>query len=297
MHADQLAVSLETVRGLVDEQFPAWRDLPIRAVASAGTENALFRIGDRFAARFPLRAGDVESVLLSLQAEAVAARELFGRTRFRTPEPVAIGEPGAGYPLPWAVQTWLSGTVATLADPGASVEFACDLAEFIRGVRAIDTRGRTFAGRGRGGELHTHDAWMQTCFERSTDLLDVPALRRLWAQLRELPRGTTPDVMNHCDLIPGNVLVADARLAGVIDVGGLAPADPALDLVSAWHLLEPTPRRILRTHLESDDLEWHRGRAWAFQQAMGLVWYYATTNPTMSHLGRRTLTRILADLA
>jgi len=40
--------------------------------------------------------------------------------------------------------------------------------------------------------------------------------------------------MTHGDLIPGNVLVADARLAGVIDVGGLGPADPALDPGAAW---------------------------------------------------------------
>ncbi|QIS07370.1 phosphotransferase [Nocardia brasiliensis] len=295
MHVDQLDVSLAVVRGLVDEQFPEWRGLAVRAVAGAGTDNALFRIGDRLAARFPLRAGAVESVRESLRREAAAARELLGRTRVPTPEPVAIGEPGAGYPLPWAVQTWLDGTAATVADPGSSVEFACDLADFIRDVRSIDTRGRTFSGRGRGGELHTHDAWMQICFERSADLLDVPALRRLWADMRELPRGTTPDVMSHCDLIPGNVLVAAGRLVGVIDVGGLGPADPALDLVSAWHLLEPTARNALRTRLAPDDLEWSRARAWAFQQAMGLVWYYLHTNPPMSYLGRRTLTRILTD--
>ena len=84
-------------------------------------------------------------------SEAQAARELLGRTRFPTPEPVALGEPGAGYPLPWSVQTWLPGTVATDEDPGESVAFAHDLAEFIYGVRAIDTRGRAFSGRGRGG--------------------------------------------------------------------------------------------------------------------------------------------------
>jgi len=32
------------------------------------------------------------------------------------PEPVALGEPGAGYPLPWSVPTWLPGTVATDED-------------------------------------------------------------------------------------------------------------------------------------------------------------------------------------
>jgi hypothetical protein len=32
--------------------------------------------------------------------------------------------------------------------------------------------------------------------------------------------------------------------------------------------------------------------AWALQQAMGLVWYYLDSNPTMSLWGRRTLDRI-----
>jgi aminoglycoside phosphotransferase (APT) family kinase protein len=293
MHPNQLPLAVTTVRELVDQQFPAWRGLPIREVASQGTVNALFRIGEALVARFPLEPGDVAATRRELESEARAARELLGRTRFRTPQPVALGEPGAGYPLPWSVQTWLPGTAATHEDPGESVGFAHDLAEFIRGVRAIDTRGRTFSGSGRGGELRSHDAWMETCFERSGLLLDVPRLRRMWAVLRTLPR-SAGDVMTHGDLIPGNVLVRDRRLAGVIDVGGLGPADPALDLVGAWHLLEAGPRRALRDDLGCDDLEWERGKAWAFQQAMGLVWYYVESNPAMSQMGQRTLQRIIA---
>lgn len=230
-----------------------------------------------------------------LESEAGAARELLGRTRFPTPEPVALGDPAAWYPMPWSVQTWIRGTVASDADPGASEAFARDLAEFVRGVRAIDTGGRTFDCGGRGGDLRSHDAWMATCFERSGALLDVPRLRRTWDGLRDLPRGTAADVMSHGDLIPGNVLVADGHLAGVVDVGGLAPADPALDLVGAWHLLDRGPRRVLRDDLGCDDLEWARGKAWAFQQAMGLVWYYLDSNPATSEMGRRTLHRIPAD--
>jgi aminoglycoside phosphotransferase (APT) family kinase protein len=65
---------------------------------------------------------------------------------------VAIGEPGAGYPLPWSVQTWVPGTSAAEDDQSASVAFAHDLAAFIAGVRSIDTRGRTLrAGRARWG--------------------------------------------------------------------------------------------------------------------------------------------------
>lgn len=294
MHPNQLAVSAGMVRKLVDEQFPQWRKLPVRGLASQGTVNALFRIGGEFLARFPLQPAEVEATRRWLQAEARAARELLGRTRFPTPEPVALGEPGAGYPLPWSVQTWLPGTVATAEDPGGSIPFARDLAEFIAGVRAIGTRGRTFSGTGRGGELRSHDGWMDTCFGRSEHLLDVPRLRRAWAAMRVLPR-TAGDVMTHGDLIPGNVLVSAGRLAGVIDVGGLGPADPALDLVSAWHLLDAGPRQVLRDELGCGDLEWERGKAWAFEQSMGVVWYYAVSNPAMSLMGRRTLQRIMAD--
>ena len=295
MHPDQQLVSLAMVTELVDQQFPEWREMPVAEVASQGTVNALFRIGGKFVARFPLRPGDVTVTRRWLESEAQAARELSGRTRFRTPEPVALGEPGAGYPLPWSVQTWLPGTVATAEDPGGSVAFGHDLAEFIRGVRAIDTRGRAFDGRGRGGDLRTADAWMATCFERSGQLLDVPQLRHIWTVLRALPR-SAGDVMTHGDLIPGNVLVSDGRLAAVIDVGGLGPADPALDLVGAWHLLEAGPRQAFREDLGCDDLEWERGKAWAFEQSIGAAWYYVESNPAMSLMGQRTLRRIAANV-
>lgn len=294
MHPDQLAVSIRTVRALVHQQFPQWRHLPITEVRPGGTVSAVFGIGEHLSARFPLRLADVDATQRSLEAAAEAARGLLGRTRCLTPEPIAIGATGAGYPLPWSVQTWLPGTAATDEDQAYSVGFARDLAEFSRQVRVIDTRGRTFNGEGRGGDLLSHDVWMETCFQRSEGLLDVAALRRMWATLRELPRDGA-DVMSHKDLIPANMLVHNNRLAGVLDVGGLGPADPALDLVCAWHVLEPGPRQVLRDEVGSDELEWERAKAWAFEQAMGVVWYYVRSNPAMSQLGRHTLQRLAED--
>jgi aminoglycoside phosphotransferase (APT) family kinase protein len=294
MHPGQLAVTPEIVRTLVDQQFPAWRGREIRAVGSSGTVNAIYRIGADLAARFPLMASDAGQARRELAAEAAAASALAGRTRFATPQPVALGQPGAGYPMPWSVQTWVAGITADDRDPGASAGFACDLAEFITGVRAISTGGRRFSGGGRGGVLRDHDAFVRTCLSRSGSLLDVPRLERMWPRMRELPRGLDPDVMSHKDLIPGNVLVsAEGLLAGVLDVGDLGPADPALDLVAAWHLLEAGPRHAFRDHLGCDEPTWRRGQAWAYQQAIGAAWYYATSNPAMSRMGTRTLGRIL----
>jgi aminoglycoside phosphotransferase (APT) family kinase protein len=296
MHAGQLDIEAAAVRRLVRKQFPQWAGLPVLAVASPGTVNAIFRIGDGLVARFPLQPAEVAATRRWLEREAAAARELVGATRFPTPEPVAIGEPGAGYPLPWTVNTWLPGTVATEQDPSGSEAYARDLADLIQALRAVDTRGRTFHGTNRGSDLQSRDDWMQECIDRSGELLDVAWLSRTWAALRTLPR-TSPDAMTHGDLIPGNLLVADGRLTGVLDVGEFGPADPALDLVSAWHGLATGPRQVFRKALRCDDLEWARGAAWAFEQALGVVWYYAQSNPAASAMGRRTLLRIAADFA
>ncbi|WP_159766177.1 aminoglycoside phosphotransferase family protein [Streptomyces sp. HM190] len=295
MHDDQLDVTTDTVATLIRDQFPRWSDRAIRPVASTGTVNAIFRLGNDLSARLPLRPAEAAGAWDVLEREARASAELARVSRFPVPEPVALGQPGAGYPMPWSVQTWIPGTVAFDADPSGSEAFAEDLAAFIAPLRKADTRGRPFSGEGRGGVLADHDDWMAKCLAESEGLLDVPRLRRAWSRFRELPRSDA-DVMSHGDLIPGNVLVAGDRLAGVLDTGGFGPADPALDLVSAWHLLRRGPRDVLRRTLSCDDLQWERGKAWAFHQAMGLVWYYVDSNPAMSELGRRTLDRVLESL-
>jgi hypothetical protein len=58
MHADQLTIAVETVRDLVDDQFPRWRNLPVTGVDSQGTVNAIFRIGGDLAFREDLGCDD-----------------------------------------------------------------------------------------------------------------------------------------------------------------------------------------------------------------------------------------------
>lgn len=63
----------------------------------------------------PREAPDVQMHANQLSVSLEAVREL------PHPEPVAIGKPGAGYPLPWSVQTWIPGIVATDQDPGEPI--------------------------------------------------------------------------------------------------------------------------------------------------------------------------------
>lgn len=294
MHTDELHVEEEVVRVLVDEQFPEWRDEPVHRVAGGGTVNAIFRIGEDFAARFPLNPGDTAESTEALTSEAAAMRELATICSVPTPVPVAQGAPGHGYPMPWSVQTWVPGTTATPNGLAQSRLFAEDLVRLLRELRAADTGGRRFAGAGRGGDLQDSDDWIELCLRESAGLLPVDALRALWSRFRTLP-ASGPDRMTHGDLIPRNLLVTGERLSGILDGGGFGPADPALDLVAGWHLLDADARSVFRGELDVSSIEWWRGAAWAFQQAMGLVWYYRESNPGMSALGRSTLHRILSE--
>lgn len=135
---------------------------------------------------------------------------------------------------------------------------------------------------------------MEVCFHESEALLPVARLRTLWTSFRSLPAAGSA-VMNHGDLSPGNLLVEGERLIGVLDGGGFAPADPSLDLVAAWHMLDEERHILFRNELACDDLEWWRGAAWAFQQAMGFTWCHQETNPRMSARGQTTLARIFND--
>jgi aminoglycoside phosphotransferase (APT) family kinase protein len=294
MHDDQLHIDEEIARHLIHEQFPHWRFKRVRDLATDGTVNAIFRIGEDLTARFPLRSAEPEEVAAELLRDGAAMRELAEWCPFPTPARVAVGAPGHGYPLPWAVQTWLPGEVATPAGLANSRAFAQDLTALVHSLRAANTEGRAFNGVGRGGVLDDSDSWMEVCFRESTTLLPVDQLRALWSRFRELPNPDA-DVMTHGDLIPGNLLVAGERLVGVLDGGGFAAADPALDLVAAWNMLDAAGREFLRSELGCGEREWQRGAAWAFIQSMGLVWYYRESNPGMSALGKIALTRILDD--
>ncbi|MGI6877965.1 phosphotransferase [Microbacterium sp. gxy059] len=296
MHDDEIALSPETAERLVHDLSPAYAGLSVVALSTSATTSRVFRVGDRLAARFPMQGSDPEAVRTALERERGAMTEFAAHSPIPSPEAVAIGAPGHGFPLPWTLQTWVRGDTATPTSAAHSLRFADDLAALIARLRDAPTRGRAFSGGGRGGDLRAHDEWVALCLDRSRGLLPVREAEGLWRALHDVPT-EGPDRMAHGDLTPANLLVEDGCLVGVVDTGGFGPADPSLDLVVAWHALDDGPRSRLRELLRSDDREWRRGAAWALQQALGLVWYYASSNPEMSDLGRRTIARLLADPA
>lgn len=294
MHEGELPLDDGLVGALIARDFPGFRELPRERVHTTGTVNTIIRVGDELVARFPLLgASEAE-----LTAEADAMAEMAAACPVPAPRPMGVGAASPEYPSAWSLHTWLDGETAHHDRYAASQSLAADIATLIRALREVPVEGRVFDGKGRGGDLTDHDEWMAECFARSGHLLDVPRATALWTRLRVLPR-TGPDVMSHRDLTPFNLLVADsdgeARLSGVLDTGSFGPADPALDLVAAWHHLDAPARQTLRETVGASELEWLRGAAWAFQQAMGLGWYYETSNPPMAALGLSTMRRLLSD--
>lgn len=291
MHADQVDLGVDTVRRLVADQFPRWRSLPVRPVASDGTVNALFRLGDETVLRFPLRPGpDTRNELVREQENA---RLVAPYLPLEVPTPIALGEPGAGYPGAWAAYRWIPGTPAGLADGFDLDALARDLAGFVRAFHAVPTDGRRWDGTGRGGPLRERDDTVRQALAASTHLVDTDRLGEIWARCLDAAPHLGPDVRIHADLMPGNLLVRDGRLCAVLDLGTAGVGDPAVDLMPAWNLLPAAARETFRRELDVDDAAWQRGRGWALSQAISALPYYVDTNPGMAETARRTLAALL----
>ncbi|MGP5726185.1 hypothetical protein ACTXOR_10410 [Arthrobacter rhombi] len=90
MHHGQIPIDVPTAQALIRQQFPHLGSEPIRFLPSTGTVNAIFRVGDLLAARFPLHESDPAELAESLRAEADAMDELAGRSPVPTPTCVGL---------------------------------------------------------------------------------------------------------------------------------------------------------------------------------------------------------------
>ena len=139
MHDDQVNIDIYIARQMIRDQFPQYRHEDVTSVGSSGTVNAIFRVGSRSAARFPLRAMKPAKCADMLRSEAAAMVEIGEHCSCPTPRPIGLGAPGPRYPMPWALQTWIEGEVATPHGLSGSTTFALDLAHLVASLRQADT--------------------------------------------------------------------------------------------------------------------------------------------------------------
>lgn len=110
LHRDEVTIDLDLTRRLVTRRLVAARlpdlaGLRLARVASGGTENAVFRLGDDHALRMPLTTGAVGGLLKEVRWLPALSAHL----TLEVPEVVATGEPACGYPFPRALVRWLEG--------------------------------------------------------------------------------------------------------------------------------------------------------------------------------------------
>ncbi|MBB5790024.1 aminoglycoside phosphotransferase family protein [Jiangella mangrovi] len=289
MHADQLEIDAALVRRLLAAQFPQWAGLALRRVRSAGTVNAVYRLGDELSVRLPLVpewAGDLESELEWLPRLADG-----GGLPLEIPEPVAAGEPGEGYPARWAVYRWLDGVTPEwrgLDDPRT----AGRLAEFVRALRDLDPGG---APEGKGQRLlAADDDAVREAIASLAGTVDTAAATAVWTDALAAEVWDGERVWVHGDLLHLNLLTRGGELSAVLDFGSAGAGDGAYDLLPAWTLFTGAAREAFRAELAPDDAAWARGRGYALAKGLIALPYYRETNPVFAAFAREVIDASLA---
>lgn len=290
MHPDEIETDAALVARLIAAQFPQWAALPIARVRSSGTDNAIYRLGDEMAVRLPR----VQWAAGQATREHEWLPRLAPHLPLAIPRPLALGQPGVGYPWPWAVVQWLDGEDAASAPVADLRQAALDLAAFVAALQRIDSTGGPPPPFGRGQPLATRDAPVRAALATLDGMIDVAAATAAWEMALRVPPWQGAPVWLHGDLQPTNLLVRDGRLSAVIDFGCLGVGDPAGELIVAWNFLAGQARDHFRAALGVDGATWARGRGWALSVALIALPYYHQTNPEIARASRRTIAEVLA---
>ena len=284
MHDDEVDLDDALVRRLLAAQMPDLAGRPLTIVEPWGTDHGIWRLGDDLVVRLPRigwSAGQAE-------LEATWLPRLARHLPVAVPEPVAVGDPGEGYPFRWAVHRWIPGEGAAPGRIGDPVEFALALAEVVRTLQAAPTDGAP-AARHRARPLQAYDAATRAVIDGARQVIDAPAALAVWEEALAAPPHAGPPVWVQGDL-EGNCLVRDGRLCGIVDWGGMCAGDPAVDVQVVWSpLFTDASRRAFLDALGVDDATLARSRGAAVNQACAALPYYLHTYPLIVERSRHKL--------
>ena len=237
-----IKIDIGLVTKLIEDQFPDWKHLLIKAVDISGWDNRMFRLGEEMVIRLPtskIYEDKIEKEYLWLPKLAINLPCII-------PSPLAMGAPSLEYPLKWSIYNWIEGEM--LFNNKIEEEFIYDLAKFIKGLHKIDTEGGPLAGMQnfyRGGDLKIYDEEARRAFAVLKNKINYSQSLDIWERAISSKWDRNP-VWIHGDLSSGNILVAKERLKAVIDFGGLGVGDPSCDLVIAYNFFDQDKREIFK---------------------------------------------------
>jgi aminoglycoside phosphotransferase (APT) family kinase protein len=289
MPAAEVDVDEPLLGRLLAEQHPDLAGAELRLLAS-GWDNVLYRVGPDLVARLPRR--QVAAALVDHEQRWLP--EIAARLPLPVPAPVRVGRPGAGYPWRWSLCPWLAGEPAALAPLADAADAARVLGSFVAALH-VPAPANAPANPVRGVPLAARSAAFEARLAKLGRLVDGAGAREVWRAASDAPPWAGPPLWLHGDLHPANVLVADGRLAAVIDFGDLTAGDPATDLAAAWMLFEPGARAVFRDCAgDVDDATWCRARGWAVGLSVAIL-ASSADNELMAAVARRTLAAASSD--
>lgn len=287
--AGGIEIDAAAVARLVAKQFPRWADRAVTAVPSAGTANALFRLGDDLVVRLPRHRGATAAIDLELTWLPWLATQL----PLAVPVPLAAGAPDELFPRPWAVFEWLNGAGLDVHEDVDLVDVAVRLGQFVAALRNIEITGAPASLRVNPLQGDGRDVRCNVGALSAEGMVDERLALAMW----ESVAATSPSrpVWIHGDLFPMNLLADRGRLCAVIDFDLMGAGDPAIDMLPAWALLTARTRPLFRAASGVDDHTWIRGRGHAFAGALRMQRKYRETGHPLVATASRMLTQTIAD--
>ncbi len=229
---DEVPISAELVQTLVAEQHPDLAHLPVGR-RHEGWDMAMFPLGDGLALRLPRRAVAVSS----LEAEIRWVRLLSPGWTFPTQRIERVGDPGAGYPWPWAVVTWLPGQVAAShpldASAGPALGRALTEVHVPAHPEAPFNDEQSVSLAEREPTLLTRLDEVAAAAPGRGQRLDRERADQIWHAAVTAPVDL-PRSWIHADAHPFNLVSQGGAFAGIIDWADIAAGDPATDLGFLW---------------------------------------------------------------
>lgn len=276
---------------LLKAQFPQWASLPLTRINSAGTDHILFKLGPDKVLRFP---GTEEAARNVSRHNSWMPR--FAGLPLATPEILATGQPGHGFPFSWGILRWIEGEDASKA-PIADWATAADrLGRFVGALRKIDTTDGVPSGKDsayRGCPLHMLDHRIRADIPALSPLYNEGAMISIWESALSATPWQDEPVWVHGDIHAANLVVQDGELVGVIDFGLMSVGDPACDLAPAWSFIPAAFRQSFFEAASADEAAISRGRGWALYFGVIVLRYHADKNPTLAAIATQAIEAVL----
>ena len=291
--AEEHRVDTSKARRLVDTQFPALAAYPIAPIESSGTDNLIFRLGEKLCTRFPKAPWAAQSA----EREVTVLSKLTGLP-LSVPSVFGLGVPGEDYPWQWSIMSWLPGEpvgTANLEDMGKAAD---TLAEFILAMRRQRIDPACAAGEVnnyRGLPLRVRGALFKDAARTLSDEFSEEDMIRVWELCLSAPDAPQPHWI-HGDIHGGNMLQQEGSLAAIIDWGLSGIGDASCDLSAAWALFNEADRVRFLDALRASEAERLRGAGWALSIA-AIFLAYNRARIVPKEMSKRTIRRVLGDYA